>query len=237
MFTDINDITMADCPIEIDALPVVNRLFQEHPFFRNASESFEVGLFDIIEMNFVECNPEQETALRSVVNTLARRILDVFEASLLMKQLALEDGTTRLSRVQIETFIAAIREEAQIQCLDIHELCPASAGEDYVRLLQTIVAELKAYLDMPALDLAFLENDIRLCMDTAIQRHVWRRIRIETETHRRVGEQIERLLALATDAPEGRTPRLFTIRPIPLSARFAALRGAIAVGAPVARTA
>ncbi|MBA5779270.1 hypothetical protein H2509_19240 [Stappia sp. F7233] len=224
MFTDINEILMKDCPLEVDALGVVNKLLQQHDCFQNISESFEIGLFDIIEMNFCECNPEQEAALRDVVGQLSRRILDIFEASLLMKQLALEDGTTRLSRARIETFVAAIREEAQIQCLDINELQPASVGEAYARLFDTILKELREYLNLPSLDLEFLHADLRDCMDVVIQRHVWRRVRIETETHRRVGEQIEALMALASDAGDSRTPRLLTIKPIPLAARAPSFR-------------
>lgn len=220
MFTDINEISMTDCPVEVDALSLVNKLFQQHECFQNVTESFEVGLFDIFEMNFVECNQEQEAALREVVHILSRRILDIFEASLLMKQLSLEDGTTGLTGKQIEAFIEAIREEAQIQCLDIHELDPASAGDAYVRLQETIEREVRGYLGLPALDLSFLATDIRECMDIVIQRHVWRRIRIETETHRRIGEQIEALMALASDAADARIPRLFTIKPIPAAARI-----------------
>lgn len=224
MFTDINEISLSDCPIEVDALSVVNRLFEQHECFKNVSESFEAGLFDIIEMNFVECNPEQESALREVVLTLSRRILDIFEASLLMKQLALEDGTTRLTRARIEGFVNAIREEAQIQCLDINELCPASAGAAYERLFATIVKEIRDYIHFPSLDLDFLAKGLRDCMDMTIQRHVWRRVRIETETHRRIGEQIEGLLALASDAADMRIPRILTIKPIPTGARFPAFR-------------
>ncbi|MXN66046.1 hypothetical protein GR183_14120 [Stappia sp. GBMRC 2046] len=171
-------------------------------------------------MNFVECNQEQEAALREVVHVLSRRILDIFEASLLMKQLALEDGTTKLTGRQIEAFVEAIREEAQIQCLDIHELDPASAGGAYNRLQETIEREARGYLGLPGLDLSFLAGDIRECMDIVIQRHVWRRIRIETETHRRIGDQIEALMALASDAADTQIPRLFTIKPIPVTARI-----------------
>ncbi len=224
MFTDINEISLSDCPIEVDALSIVNTLFQQHDCFKNVSESFEAGLFDIIEMNFVECNPEQEAALREIVQLLSRRILDIFEASILMKQLALEDGTTKLTRTRIESFINAIREEAQIQCLDINELCPAAAGDVYERLFATIVKEMRDYIHLPSLDLDFLAKDLRDCMDMTIQRHVWRRIRIETETHRRVGEQIEALLALASDAADTRIPRILTIKPIPRGARFPTLR-------------
>lgn len=231
MFTDINEILMKDCPLEVDALPVVNKLLQQHACFQNMSESFEIGLFDIVEMNFCECNPAQEAALRNVVGVLSRRILDIFEASLLMKQLALEDGTTRLTRARIEAFVNAIREEAQIQCLDINELQPASSGVAYQQLFDTIVKELRDYLNLPSLDLEFLHDNLRDCMDAVIQRHVWRRVRIETETHRCVGEQIEALLALASDADDSRMPRLLTIRPIPLAARTPAFRN------PLSRTA
>ncbi|WP_186386910.1 hypothetical protein [Stappia sp. TSB10P1A] len=230
LFTDINDIRMSDCPVEVDALPAVNRLLQHHPCFRNMSETFEAGLFDIFEMNFVECNPVQERALRELVHLLSRRILDIFEASLLMKQLALEDGTAVLASGQISAFIETAREEAQIQCLDINELRPASEDLAYAAVLRTIFEELRAYLGLPTLDLEFLITDIKTCMDLVIQRHVWRRIRIETETHRRVGEQIESLMALASDAGHTRIPRLFTIRPIPASARIASITAVFGSG-------
>lgn len=223
MFTDINDIRMSDCPVEADALPVVNRLLQANPCFRNVSEAFETGLFDIIEMSFVECNPAQERALRDLVHVLSRRILDIFEASLLMKQLALEDGTCKLASAQISAFVDTAREEAQIQCLDINELNPRSAEMEYAAVLKSIFDELRAYLGLPTLDLEFLIADLKTCLDLVVQRHVWRRVRIETETHRRVGEQIEALLALASDAQDQRIPRLFTIKPIPARARIANL--------------
>lgn len=226
LFTDINDIRLSDCPVEVEALPVVNRLLQQHPCFRNMSETFEAGLFDIIEMNFVECNPPQEQALRHLVHLLTRRILDVFEASLLMKQLALEDGTTRLTGAEIARFVETAREEAQIQCLDINELRPWSEDMAYAAVLRTIFDELRAYLGLPTLDLEFLIPDIRGCLDLVVQRHVWRRLRIETETHRRVGSQIESLLALACDAETPRVPRLFTIRPIPARVRIAGMAAA-----------
>lgn len=223
MFTDINDIRMSDCPVEVDALPVVNRLLEQNPCFRNVSEAFEAGLFDIVEMNFVECNPVQERALRELVHVLSRRILDIFEASLLMKQLALEDGTCKLTSAQITAFVETAREEAQIQCLDINELRPNSEEAAYAAVLRTIFDELRAYLGLPTLDLEFLIPDLKACMDLVVQRHVWRRIRIETETHRRVGENIEALMALASDIADHRIPRLFTIRPIPARARIANL--------------
>jgi hypothetical protein len=226
LFTDINDIRMADCPVEVEALPVVNKLLKQHPCFRNMSETFEAGLFDIIEMNFVECNPPQEQALRHLVHLLTRRILDVFEASLLMKQLALEDGSSRLTSAQIARFIETAREEAQIQCLDINELRPGSEDMAYAAVLRTIFDELRAYLGLPTLDLEFLIVDIKACLDLVIQRHVWRRLRIETETHRRIGSQIESLMALASDTQVPRVPRLFTIRPVPARARIASLTAA-----------
>ncbi|WP_067339666.1 hypothetical protein [Stappia indica] len=229
-FTDINDICMSDCPVEVDALPAVNKLLQHHACFRNMSETFEAGLFDIVEMNFVECNPLQERALRELVHLLSRRILDIFEASLLMKQLALEDGTATLTSGQIALFIETAREEAQIQCLDINELRPASEEFAYAAVLKTVFDELRAYLGLPTLDLEFLIGDIKACLDLVVQRHVWRRIRIETETHRRVGEQIESLMALASDAGHNRIPRLFTIRPIPASARIASMTAAFGKG-------
>jgi hypothetical protein len=227
LFTDITEIRMSDCPVEADALPVVNRLLQHHPCFRNISETFEAGLFDIVEMNFIECNPAQERALRELVHLLSRRILDIFEASLLMKQLSLEDGSAKLTSTQLAAFIETAREEAQIQCLDINELRPASEDLAYAAVLRSIFDELRAYLGLPTLDLEFLIGDIKACMDLVVQRHVWRRIRIETETHRRVGEQIESLLALANDAGQSRIPRLFTIRPIPASARIASISAAL----------
>ncbi|WP_306027161.1 hypothetical protein [Stappia sp. MMSF_3263] len=227
LFTDITEIRMSDCPVEADALPVVNRLLQHHPCFRNISETFEAGLFDIVEMNFIECNPAQERALRELVHLLSRRILDIFEASLLMKQLSLEDGSAKLTSTQLAAFIETAREEAQIQCLDINELRPASEDLAYAAVLRSIFDELRAYLGLPTLDLEFLIGDIKACMDLVIQRHVWRRIRIETETHRRVGEQIESLMALANDAGQSRIPRLFTIRPIPASARIASISAAL----------
>lgn len=230
LFTDINDIRMSDCPVEVDALPVINRLLHHHPCFQNISETFEAGLFDIVEMNFIECNPAQELALRELVHLLSRRILDIFEASLLMKQLSLEDGTAKLNSSQLSAFIETAREEAQIQCLDINELRPASEELAYAAVLKTIFDELRAYLGLPTLDLEFLISDIKACMDLVIQRHVWRRIRIETETHRRVGEQIESLMALASDAGQHRIPRLFTIRPIPASARIASISAALGGG-------
>lgn len=227
LFTDITEIRMSDCPVEADALPVVNRLLQHHPCFRNISETFEAGLFDIVEMNFIECNPAQERALRELVHLLSRRILDIFEASLLMKQLSLEDGSAKLTSTQLAAFIETAREEAQIQCLDINELRPASEDLAYAAVLRSIFDELRAYLGLPTLDLEFLISDIKSCMDLVVQRHVWRRIRIETETHRRVGEQIESLMALANDAGQSRIPRLFTIRPIPASARIASISAAL----------
>lgn len=227
LFTDITEIRMSDCPVEADALPVVNRLLQHHPCFRNISETFEAGLFDIVEMNFIECNPAQERALRELVHLLSRRIFDIFEASLLMKQLSLEDGSAKLTSTQLAAFIETAREEAQIQCLDINELRPASEDLAYAAVLRSIFDELRAYLGLPTLDLEFLIGDIKACMDLVVQRHVWRRIRIETETHRRVGEQIESLLALANDAGQSRIPRLFTIRPIPASARIASISAAL----------
>ncbi|WP_417767515.1 hypothetical protein [Stappia sp.] len=227
LFTDINEIRMSDCPVEADALPVVNRLLQHHPCFRNISETFEAGLFDIVEMNFIECNPGQERALRELVYLLSRRILDIFEASLLMKQLSLEDGSAKLTSMQLAAFIETAREEAQIQCLDINELRPASEDLAYAAVLRSIFDELRAYLGLPTLDLEFLIVDIKACMDLVVQRHVWRRIRIETETHRRVGEQVESLMALAHDAGQNRIPRLFTLRPIPASSRIASISAAL----------
>lgn len=223
LFTDIGDIRMTDCPVEVEALPVVNKLLQQHPCFRNMSETFEAGLFDIVEMNFLECNPPQEQALRHLVHLLSRRILDIFEASLLMKQLALEDGTARLTGAQLSAFVETAREEAQIQCLDINELRPTSEEMAYAAVLRTIFDELRAYLGLPTLDLEFLIPELKSCMDLVIQRHVWRRVRIETETHRRVGSQIESLMTLASDTGTPRVPRLFTIRPIPTRARIADL--------------
>ena len=161
--------------------------------------------------------------MRDLVHVLSRRILDIFEASLLMKQLALEDGTATLSCAQIIAFIETAREEAQIQCLDINELNPRSAELEYAAVLKTIFDELRAYLGLPTLDLEFLILDLKTCLDLVVQRHVWRRIRIETETHRRVGDQIESLMALANDLEDQRVPRLFTIKPIPARARFTAL--------------
>jgi hypothetical protein len=226
LFTDINDIRMSECPVEAEALPVVNKLLRQHPCFRNMSETFEAGLFDIIEMNFLECNPPQEQAMRHLVHLLTRRILDVFEASLLMKQLALEEGSCRLTGAQIARFVETAREEAQIQCLDINELRPASEEMAYADVLRTIFDELRAYLGLPTLDLEFLIPDLKTCLNLVIQRHVWRRIRIETETHRRVGTQIESLMALATDMEAPRVPRLFTIRPVPARVRIEKLANA-----------
>lgn len=118
------------------------------------------------------------------------------------------------------------REEAQIQCLDINELRPASEEMAYADVLRTIFDELRAYLGLPTLDLEFLIPDLKTCLNLVIQRHVWRRIRIETETHRRVGTQIESLMALATDMEAPRVPRLFTIRPVPARVRIEKLANA-----------
>ncbi|GGE92377.1 hypothetical protein GCM10007285_19990 [Stappia taiwanensis] len=223
LFTDIDDIRMSDCPIEADALPAVNALLEHTPCLRKVGEAFEAGLFDIIEMNFVECHPAQEQALRELVHLLSRRILDIFEAALLMRQLSMEDGTITATAAEIAAFIETAREEAQIQCLDINELRPAAEQMAYAAVLRTIFDELRSYLSLPTLDLEFLIVELKACLDLVIQRHVWRRIRIETETHRRVGDQIEALMALASDADTQRVPRLFTIKPIPPRARMSEL--------------
>lgn len=233
LFTDIDDIRMSDCPIEADALPAVNALLEHTPCLRKVGEAFEAGLFDIIEMNFVECHPAQEQALRQLMHLLSRRILDIFEAALLMRQLSLEDGTVTATAAEIAAFIETAREEAQIQCLDINELRPASEQMAYAAVLKTVFDELRSYLSLPTLDLEFLIGELKACLDLVIQRHVWRRIRIETETHRRVGDQIEALMALASDADTQRIPRLFTIRPIPPRARLADLSPGHSATAPV----